>query len=170
MEPIRTVKLNSQVIFKMLVHKCIYKDKSRPSTSITFFSFKHSDERFIALGSVPDYFNEGDKVDLTCIQKYSNGRYEYKIIDMFHQNLEKHYYPLEEFFPSVDVLRKKYQKIDWTYPDIRPFWIIYNDEVYLFSRKNSEHHEDTICLFKPNRSPKYTQIFRCEFYLNRLNK
>jgi hypothetical protein len=160
----------SEVIFKKLVHQCNFEDPSHPTTFITFISFENSKERFSAFGAVPDYFKVGDEVDLKCVRKYCNGKYENRIIDIFHKNLQTHYYPLVEFFPSAKTLRNEYQMINWTYqaPDVNLFWVICDGEVYLYSRKNGGPSGDMLRLFKPNRILQHIKYTRCEFYLNRL--
>jgi hypothetical protein len=160
--------LESQIIFK--INQCSYEGENRqPDIFVTFISLEDLDDIFTYYGKLPKIFGVGDEVNIEYIQKYSKGEYDKRIISIFHCENRKYYYPLVDFFPSVETLRKNYKRVDWTYDsDVKPFWIIYDNEVYLFSKKNGGRYGDSICILRPKCNPEYKRSNQCDYYLNEL--
>lgn len=124
-------------IFKKEYYECRFKDTKHPPLVLTFLSIESSTELFVVLGRLPDYFEECEKVDIEYFKKYSNGIVKNVIIKIYHKRRNIYYNTLKSCTPSIDTLREKYQQIEWNYDNIIiPFWIICNEKVSTFSRKN----------------------------------
>lgn len=158
----------SQIVFK--IEQCSYVGENRqPTIFVTFISFEDLDDIFTYYGKLPEIFKVGDETNIEYIQKYSKGEHDKRIVSIFSYESKKYYYPLVDFFPSIETLKRDYKHIIWTYnSSYKPFWVIYENEVYLFSKKNGGTYRDYICILKPKCNPKYVKNNQCDYYLNEL--
>lgn len=137
---------------------------------MTFLSFDDLDDVFTYFGKLPDIFKVGDEVNIEYVQKYVKGEYDKRITGIYHQKTKTYCNPLVDFFPSTETVRENYKQLNWTYnSNIRPFWVIHNNEVYLFSKKNGGTYGNSICILKPKCNIKYVKSNDCDFYLNELD-
>lgn len=142
-------------------------DNKLPIKIKTFISFKNASEIFMLYGNIPSYFGKGDIVNITYKPIVVKGYTEYHIFEMEHIYLNKRFTPLLQF-PTIKELQN-YEQVNWE--DKRPYWVIYKNKVFKFSKMNYSIPTSKILLITNEGEIKHNCLFNdCSaFYLDRLN-